>query len=152
MVELLDKLSLAFVSGEHERVLIVPDNHNVDWNAARGSMASSSMSAANCAARAWNALSGVRWDWINAQALEIQDNKIDNDGKLTLRVNGRMHHIGIGRALARTPVLMLIDDLHVRIAHATTGELLRELTIDPTRDYQPSGKTRYPTKATKTEP
>lgn len=28
----------------------------------------------------------------------------------------------------------------VRIVNATTGELLRELTIDPTRDYQPTGR------------
>ncbi len=32
---------------------------------------------------------------------------------------------------------MLIADLDVRIVHAITGELLRELTIDTTKDYQP---------------
>jgi hypothetical protein len=32
---------------------------------------------------------------------------------------------------------MLIHDLDVRIIHAATGELLRELTLDPTKDYQP---------------
>ncbi|SCK09041.1 hypothetical protein [Streptomyces sp. WMMB 322] len=35
---------------------------------------------------------------------------------------------------------MLINDLDVRIVNATTGELLRELTIDITRDYQPTGR------------
>jgi hypothetical protein len=35
---------------------------------------------------------------------------------------------------------MLIDDLHVRIVNAATGELLRELTIDTTRNYQPTGR------------
>ncbi|WP_221740344.1 hypothetical protein [Mycolicibacter terrae] len=49
----------------------------------------------------------------------------------------------MGRTLARTPVLLLIHNLDVRIIDATTGELLRELTIDPTRDYQPTGKDRY---------
>jgi transposase InsO family protein len=77
--------------------------------------------------------------------------RIDTDGKLTLRVNGRLHHIGMGRTLARTPVLKLVQDLHVRIINPATGELLRELTIDPTRDYQPTGKTRYPTRK-KAEP
>ena len=48
---------------------------------------------------------------------------------------------------------MLIQDLHVRVVHAYTGELLRELTIDPSRDYQPSGKPRYPAREPKkTEP
>lgn len=65
---------------------------------------------------------------------------IDNNGKLSLRLAGRMHHIGMGIENARTPVLKLIDDLHVRIINAATGELLRELTIDPTRDYQPLGR------------
>jgi hypothetical protein len=34
---------------------------------------------------------------------------------------------------------MLISDLNVRVINAATGELLRELTIDPTRNYQPRG-------------
>ncbi len=45
-----------------------------------------------------------------------------------------------GRTHARTPVLMLIRDLQIRVINAATGELLRELTIDPTRDYQPLGR------------
>jgi transposase len=63
----------------------------------------------------------------------------DDTGGLTLRVHGRLHHIGIGRTHARTHIIMLVDDLHVRVINAITGELLRELTIDPTRDYQPRG-------------
>ena len=43
-------------------------------------------------------------------------------------------------AHARTPVIMLIRDLHIRIANAATGELLRELTLDPSRNYQPTGQ------------
>jgi len=34
---------------------------------------------------------------------------------------------------------MLIQDLHIRIVHALTGELLRELTLDPNKGYQPTG-------------
>jgi transposase InsO family protein len=71
----------------------------------------------------------------------LRHDTVDSSGKLTLRVNGRLHHIGIGRTHARTPVLLLVHDLHVRIVDAATGELLRELHIDPTRDYQPTGKT-----------
>ncbi|HZB29782.1 MAG TPA: hypothetical protein VE465_06420 [Streptosporangiaceae bacterium] len=40
---------------------------------------------------------------------------------------------------------MLINDLHVRVVNAATGELLREPTIDPTRDYQPTGRPTRPT-------
>jgi transposase InsO family protein len=70
----------------------------------------------------------------------VRRDRVDPDGKLTLRVNGRLHHIGIGRTHARTPVLMLVQDLHIRVINAATGELLRELILDPTRDYQPTGR------------
>lgn len=74
----------------------------------------------------------------------VRHDIVDGDGKLTLRVNGRLHHIGIGYQHRRTQVLMLVADLEVRVVNAATGELLRELTINPTRDYQPTGKPRGP--------
>jgi len=58
----------------------------------------------------------------------------------TLRHAGTLHHIGIGRTHARTRVLMLIRDLEIRVINAATGELLRELTLNPDRDYQPTGR------------
>jgi transposase InsO family protein len=70
----------------------------------------------------------------------IRTDRIDADGKLTLRHAGRLHHIGIGRTHARTPVLMLVHDLHIRVINAATGELIRELTLDPARNYQPTGR------------
>lgn len=69
--------------------------------------------------------------------VRIRNDRVDKTGAVTLRVNGRLHHIGIGRTHARTHVIMLIDDLNVRVVNAITGELLRDLTIDPGRDYQP---------------
>ena len=66
----------------------------------------------------------------------VRRDRIDDSGVVTLRHHGRLHHIGIGRTHARTHVLLLIQDLHIRIINAATGELLRELTLDPTRDYQ----------------
>jgi transposase InsO family protein len=70
----------------------------------------------------------------------VRTDRTDPAGKLTLRVNGKLHHIGTGHEHARTPVLMLVQDLHARIIHAATGELIRELDIDPARDYQPLGR------------
>jgi hypothetical protein len=43
---------------------------------------------------------------------------------------------------------MLVRDLDVRVINAATGELLRELTIDPARDYQPTGRPPGPEKKT----
>jgi hypothetical protein len=42
-----------------------------------------------------------------------------------------------GRTHARTHGLLLSRDRHIRIINAATGELLRDLDLDPTRDYQP---------------
>ena len=53
---------------------------------------------------------------------------------------GQLHHIGIGRAHAGTHVLLLVQDLNIRVINAATGELLRELTLNPERDYQPTGR------------
>ena len=35
---------------------------------------------------------------------------------------------------------MLIADLDVGVINAATGELLRDLILDPDRDYQPLGR------------
>jgi transposase InsO family protein len=67
----------------------------------------------------------------------VRRDRVDDAGSITLRVNGRLHHIGIGRTHARTPVIILAHDLDVRVVNAATGELLRDLTIDTSRDYQP---------------
>jgi transposase InsO family protein len=82
----------------------------------------------------------------------LRRDRVDSNGKLTLRVDGRLHHIGIGRTHTRTHVLLLVQDLNVRVINAATGELLRQLTIDPTRDYQPTGKPHGPTPTNNKDP
>jgi transposase InsO family protein len=76
----------------------------------------------------------------------VRTDRVDQVGVITLRVAGRLHHIGIGRTYTGTRVLILIQDLHIRIINAATGELLRELTLDPTKDYQPTGAPKGPTR------
>lgn len=75
----------------------------------------------------------------------IRRDRIDGSGVVTLRYHGRLHHIGVGRTHARTHVLLLVVDRDIRIINATTGELLRQLVLDPTRDYQPHGPKPSPT-------
>ncbi len=65
----------------------------------------------------------------------VRKDKIDSHGVITLRYRSRLHHIGIGRRLAGTRVLILVADLQVRVV-SEDGELLRELMLDPSRDYQ----------------
>jgi transposase InsO family protein len=76
----------------------------------------------------------------------LRHDRIDTTGKITLRYQGQLYSIGIGRTHARTHVLILVQDLNVRIIHAATGELLRELVLDPTKRYQPTGRPKGPTR------
>ena len=69
----------------------------------------------------------------------IRHDKIDPSGVFTLRHNSRLHHIGVGRRHAGTDILVLVHDLHVRVLN-THGELLRELQLDPSKDYQKQPK------------
>ena len=75
----------------------------------------------------------------------VRRDVIDKEGKVTLRHEGRLFHIGVGRTHARTPVMLLVQDLDVRVVHTVTGELLRALTLDPARSYQPTGRRPGPT-------
>ena len=54
-----------------------------------------------------------------------------------MRHAGRLHHIGIGHRWANTAVRMLIADLNIPIIATTNGQLIRELTLDTSRDYHP---------------
>ena len=61
---------------------------------------------------------------------------IDKSGTVTLRHNSRLHHISVGRPHAGTKVLILAHDRDIRIIDRDTGELLRDLVLDPAKDYQ----------------
>jgi hypothetical protein len=70
----------------------------------------------------------------------VRHDRVDTAGRVTVRYNGRLHHIGIGRTHTRTPITLLIADLDIRVIATATGELLRHLTLNPNIDYQPTGK------------
>lgn len=76
----------------------------------------------------------------------VRTDKVYVNGTVTLRYNGQLHTIGIRRTHAGTHILMLVQDLHVRVVHATTGEILRELTLDPHRTYHGTGRPPGPRK------
>lgn len=66
----------------------------------------------------------------------VRHDKIDPHGRFTLRYGSQMHHIGVGRAHAGRHILALVAGLDIRVI-SEEGELLRHLTLDPTKDYQP---------------
>jgi transposase InsO family protein len=70
----------------------------------------------------------------------VRRDKIDPTGTVTLRHNSRLHHIGVGRPHAGKRVLILALDTQIRII-TDDGQLIRELELDPSRDYQPQPQT-----------
>ncbi len=70
----------------------------------------------------------------------VRHDRIDKAGKVTLRYHGQLYSIGIGRTHTGTRVLVLAQDLDIRIIDAATGELLRELVLDPSKRYQGTGR------------
>ena len=65
----------------------------------------------------------------------VRYDTVDRCGKVTLRYDSRLHHIGLGARHRGKAIVLFVADRFVRIVDAD-GELLRELVLDPTRDYQ----------------
>jgi hypothetical protein len=65
----------------------------------------------------------------------LRIDRVDSRGRVTLRVGGKLRHIGIGNAYTGWRVAMLVNGLDVEIV-AFDGSPMRRLTIDLTKDYQ----------------
>lgn len=66
----------------------------------------------------------------------MRQDKVDATGKVSLRYMSKLYKIGVGRAHKGRPVKLLIADQTIRVIDLD-GQLIRELTLDPTRNYQP---------------
>jgi transposase InsO family protein len=66
----------------------------------------------------------------------VRQDRVSKAGNVTVRYLSRLRHIGLGKAHIGEPVQLLIADDYVRVVRED-GSLLRELVLDPARDYQP---------------
>jgi transposase InsO family protein len=66
----------------------------------------------------------------------VRHDKVDKTGKVTLRYESRLYKIGLGRAHKGRHIKLLVADRDIRVID-TNGQLIRELTLDPNRRYQP---------------
>jgi hypothetical protein len=73
----------------------------------------------------------------------IRHDTVDQFGKLTLRHGSRLHHLGIGRAHAGTPVLILVTAATVTVISKNHHHVLSSHHIDPDRNYWPN-QTKIP--------
>ena len=67
--------------------------------------------------------------------LRVRHDRVDAHGVVTIRYKSKLHHIGMGRGLKGTRIILLVAGRHIRII-TTDGELLRDFELDPDRDYQ----------------
>ncbi|HTW06394.1 MAG TPA: IS481 family transposase [Acidimicrobiales bacterium] len=83
----------------------------------------------------------------------LRRDRVDKMGKVSLRYQSRLRHIGLGRAHAGQRVLLLIAERDVRVL-SEDGELIGTCTIDPANGYQalqpPRG--RAPAQTVRQEP
>jgi transposase InsO family protein len=70
----------------------------------------------------------------------VRQDRVDETGKVTLRYGSRLYKIGLGRAHKGHAIKLLVADRDIRVTDSQNGELLRELTLDPNRNYQPLEK------------
>ncbi len=76
----------------------------------------------------------------------VRHDRVDKAGSVTIRHNGRLHHIGVGRTHAGTCVILLVQNLQIRVVNAITGELSANSILNPNIDYQPTGAPKGPTR------
>jgi transposase InsO family protein len=71
-----------------------------------------------------------------ATHFRVRQDRVDETGKVSLRYGSRLYKIGLGRAHKGRAVKLLIADQNIRVIDLN-GQLLRDLTLDPGRVYQP---------------
>lgn len=73
---------------------------------------------------------------LDVAGYRVRRDRVDKGGGVTLRYQGRLHHIGVGRAYTGWRVILLVAGRDVQIL-GEDGSPLRRFTLDPTTDYQP---------------
>jgi hypothetical protein len=66
----------------------------------------------------------------------VRQYRVDETGKVSLRYGSRLYKIVLGRAHKGRQIKLLIADQNIRVIDLN-GQLIRDLTLDPSRVYQP---------------
>ena len=69
----------------------------------------------------------------------MREDRVDKTGKVSLRYDSRLYKIGLGRAHKGREVKLLVAERDARVIDSN-GELIRQLTLDPGRVYQPMAR------------
>ena len=60
---------------------------------------------------------------------------VDRFGKVTLRWAGALHHLGIGIEHRGRKLMMLVDEVEVRVIDDVSGEIISTHLIKPEKNY-----------------
>jgi hypothetical protein len=79
--EFLEELVKRFLAGDKSKIVIIPGNHDVDWNTAFAAMREfdSDQIPNDFAKGLFSESSKYRWDWKNRRAYQIIDDELYND-------------------------------------------------------------------------
>ena len=69
----------------------------------------------------------------------VRRDKLDSYGKVTIRYLGRLRHLYVSYKRRHQPVTLLVAGAQLKVV-AEDGSILRELTLDSSRRYQPVPK------------
>jgi transposase InsO family protein len=76
---------------------------------------------------------------IAATHFRVREDRVDKTGKVTLRYDSKLRTIHVGRPHKGTKIRLYVADRDVRVV-TFDGEFLGQLTLDPTKKYQPLEK------------
>lgn len=71
--DLLNRFADTFLDGDHSKVIIVPGNHDVDWNKARNSMKAIELTGKSIQELLASPGSPYRWSWRDQQLYKIEN-------------------------------------------------------------------------------
>ena len=74
----------------------------------------------------------------------IRHDTVDKAGSVTLRYRSRLHHIGIGRTYAGTCVILIVQDLDIRVVNAATGSSSANSSSTPAATTSPPAHPKDP--------
>ena len=80
----------------------------------------------------------------SAVQYRVRRDRLDAGGKVTVRYLGRLRHLYVSYRRRRQPVTLLIAGAHLKVV-AEDGSILRELTLDGERNYQPTAQSSVST-------
>ena len=74
----------------------------------------------------------------------VRTDRIVDAGKVSLRYQGKLFHLGVGREHIAKDITILVADNAATVIQTSSGEILGEYRLDATKNYQPKKRPLTP--------